>query len=267
MKKAMEKGTALITGASSGMGYEYALELAKRGFDLVIASNERDKLFQISKDFSEQYKVKIYPYFIDLASTEAANELYNYCKNEKIEIDVLINNAGIFFFGEVVETVPELALKKMLLHTVTPSLLCHLFGKEMKTRRKGYILNMSSISAFMPYPGIAYYAATKRYLKNFSRALRSEMLDYNVSVTCVCPGAVATNLFDREKVDYKKAMRYGIMMTADKVAAAGLRAMFRRRATVVPGFLNRIIVFLVRITPAGIILYLKRNSKILPSKA
>jgi uncharacterized protein len=265
MNKNRETGTALITGGTSGMGYEYTLILASRGFDLVVVSNEMEKLEVIRGELQERYNIRVHTFYMDLARPEAAGELYELCRGQGIQVDILINNAGIFFFGEVVKTATAEALKKLTLHMITPSLLCQLFGKDMKTRRHGYILNMSSISADMPYPGITYYSATKRYLKHFSRALRSEMLDYNVSVTCVCPGAVATNLFDREKIDYKKAMRYGLMMKADKVAQAGIRAMFRRRANVTPGLMNRIITFLVRITPAGVILFIKRNTQLLPA--
>jgi short-subunit dehydrogenase len=265
MKKRPDKATALITGASSGMGYEYALQLAAVHYDLVLVSNEEEKLTVLSEELQQKYNIKTWAFYTDLARTDAANNVYKFCQNKNIEIDILINNAGMFFFGEVVNTKPDLVLKKTLLHVVTPTMLCALFGRDMKFRRKGYILNMSSISAYMPYPGIAIYASTKAYLKCFSRALRSEMIDYNVSVTYVCPGAVATNLFDRDKIDYKKAMRLGIMMTAQKVVRIGLRAMFRRKARIIPGILNRITVFLVRITPAGFILFIKRNSKLLPA--
>jgi uncharacterized protein len=265
MKKKPDKATALITGASSGMGYEYAQQLAKMHYDLVLISNEEDKLKALALELQQKYNIKTWAFYTDLAQTAAANNVYEFCQNKNLEIDILINNAGMFFFGEVVKTQPELVLKKTLLHVVTPSVLCTLFGRDMKLRRRGYILNMSSISAYMPYPGIALYASTKAYLKSFSRALRSEMLDYNVSVTCVCPGAVATNLFDRDKINYKKAMRLGIMMKAETVVRIGIRAMFCRKAIVIPGILNRITVFLVRITPAGFILFIKRNSKLLPA--
>jgi short-subunit dehydrogenase len=150
------------------------------------------------------------------------------------------------------------------LHVLTPSLLCLLFGKEMKKRRHGYILNTATISTDMPYPGIVLYGATKHYLKHFSRALRLEMWDYNVSVTCVCPGAVATNLFDRSKIDFDKAIAWGIMMRADRVAAIALRALFRRKAVVIPGFINKFFSFLVRITPHWVIILIRRNTKLLP---
>jgi uncharacterized protein len=266
MNRSQKAGVALITGASSGIGYEYARILAGMGFGLVLVSNEAEKLEEIRHAFSAQFQVEVRVFCMDLALHSAAQELFELCKTHNMAVDILINNAGLFFFGEVVESDPEKALKMITLHVATTSLLCRYFGKEMKARRFGYILNMSSMSACMAYPGIAYYSASKRYIRSFSRALRTEMADYNVSVTAVCPGAVATNLFDRNVVDYKKAMRYGIMMRPEIVAQIALRAMFRRKAVSTPGFINRLITFLVRITPHGVILFIKRNTRLIPGQ-
>lgn len=267
MQVSKENGYALITGSSSGIGYEYARILAARGFDLVLVSNEEEKLQTICRELQEKYKIHAAVFSMDLSIPNAAQELYKYCIEKEIRVDILINNAGFFIFGEVVKTDTDKASTMINLHVLTPSILCRLFGKEMKERRHGFILNMSSISTDMPYPGIALYSATKQYLKFFSRALRSEMTDYNVSVTCVCPGAMATNLFDRTVIDYKKAMRYGLMMNADTVAKIAIRAMFSRKAVVIPGLINKIITFLVRITPQWVIIYIRRNTRILPVDA
>ncbi len=259
-----EKNYALITGSSSGMGYEYARILAERGYNLILVSNEQEKLESVRKEFQEKFTINAITFYMDLSLPEAGQDLYNRCKEKNYQVDILINNAGIFFFGEVVKADPARTSAMINLHVLTPTMLCRLFGKEMKVKRYGYILNMSSLSTDMPYPGIALYSATKQYLKSFSRALHSEMGEYNVSVTCVCPGAVATNLFDRNVIDYKKAMRYGIMMSAGKVANIGIRAMFRRKAVVIPGLINNIFSFLVRIAPQWIIIFIRRNTKLLP---
>jgi|WetSurMetagenome_2_1015567.scaffolds.fasta_scaffold09304_3 uncharacterized protein len=255
---------ALITGASSGIGQEYARMLAARGYNLVLASNEKKRLDAVGNGLHEKYGVTVETVFIDLARPQAAAELYAVCREKGLEVDVLINNAGFFLFGEVVKTDPEAASRMVLLHALTPTMLCALFGADMKRRRRGHILNTASISTDMPYPGIALYGATKQYLKSFSRALRSEMFDYNVSVTVVSPGAVATNLFDRRVVDYDTAMRLGVMMKPDRVAAIALDAMFRRKALVVPGAINRIFSLLVRITPHWVIILVRRKTKLLP---
>lgn len=259
MKPAIKGMTALVTGASSGMGYEYARQLAALGVHIIAVSNEEEKIHRISKELSAAFAVKTFPVFMDLARTDAAMELYEYCASQQLEVDILINNAGMFFYDDIVEVAPDKGKIITMLHMVTPSLLCTYFGKEMKQRKHGYILNMSSISAHMPYPGISYYASTKRYLKTFSRALRSELRDHKVSVSCVCPGAVATNLFDKEKIDYEKAIKWGIMMMPEKVVCIALRGLFKRKSVITPGFVNHVFVALVRITPQWLILALKRR--------
>jgi hypothetical protein len=152
----------------------------------------------------------------------------------------------------------------LTLHTTTPALLCTLFGSDMKKRRSGNILNISSLAAFMPYPGIALYSSTKQFLKSFSRSLRTEMIDYNVNVTCICPGAVSTQLFELNEADHKKAIKTGIMMPADKLARLAVDAMFRKKALLVPGFINRFFLFIVYFVPQSVILLIRRHSRFLP---
>jgi uncharacterized protein len=131
-KYTQQSGAALITGGSSGMGYEYACILASRRFDLVLVSNEEEKLESIRKDLPEKFGIQVWTFFMDLAKPGAANELYKKCHDANIQVDILINNAGFFFFSEVVKTNTEKALQKMTLHMITPSLLCSLFGADMK---------------------------------------------------------------------------------------------------------------------------------------
>lgn len=263
-KTSAETGTALITGGSSGIGYAIAEELAGRGYNLILASNQETELQEVCDEFKTKYRNKTWAVFIDLAQPEAAIKLHEWCRNEKLEVDILVNNAGIFIFGEVVKTSVENAQQMLTLHTTTPALLCTLFGQDMKKRRSGNILNISSLSAFMPYPGIALYNATKRFLKNFSRSLRTEMIDYNVNVTCICPGAVSTKLYELDDSNRKKAINLGVMMRADKLALLAVNAMFKRKSLLVPGFINRISILVTALIPHGIIVLIRRHSKFLP---
>lgn len=264
MKNPAASVTALITGGCSGIGYAIACELARRGYNLILASNEEARLKEACDEISMQYKIKTWPVFIDLAESGAAQQLYQWCQTEQLQVDVLVNNAGIFFFGEVAETNPEKAARMISLHTTTPALLCTLFSKEMKQRRNGHILNISSLAAYMPYPGIALYSATKRFMKCFSRALRTEMIDYHVNVTCICPGAVSTKLYKLSEADHQKALGSGIMMHADKLAHSAVDSMFKHRSLKIPGLLNRIFLLLVYLVPHGLILLIRRHSKFLP---
>ncbi len=132
----------------------------------------------------------------------------------------------MFFFCETLQAKANIVEKMLYLHVTTPTQLCYYFGQEMKKRRHGYILNMSSLSCWLPYPGITLYASTKRYLKSFSRGLRSELLDYGVSVTVLCPGAVATNLYNLSDNLKTLAIRLGIMMRRKNWLKKGLMPCF-----------------------------------------
>lgn len=260
----MDNKWALITGASSGIGYAYAEELALRNYNLVIVSNENIAIQEKGTLLEEKYHIKVVPLYQDLAIPGAAEKLYNICCKKSIQIDVLINNAGMFYFKEVVEEKESITEKMLYLHIITPTQLCYYFGKEMKKRQYGYILNMSSMSAWLPFPGIALYASTKRYLKNFSRALRSELYDYNVSITVLCPGAVCTNLYNLSDHLKKLAINLGIMMRPEKLAHKGINALFHRRAMLMPGLLNKLFLPLILLLPAGFIRWIMRKSGLLP---
>jgi len=257
-------GIALITGGCSGIGYAIANELAGRGYSLILASNQEIRLKEVCDELTMRYKIKTWPAFMDLADQGAALKLYEWCHQQQLQVDVLVNNAGIFFFGEVAETTVEKTRQMISLHTMTPVLLCTLFAKDMKQRRNGHILIISSLAASLPYPGIALYSATKSLLKNFSRSLRTEMIDYHVNVTCICPGAVSTQLYELSEANHKKALRMGVMMRAEKLAHIAVNDMFRRKSLRTPGFLNRIFLFFVPLIPNGFILLIRRYSKFLP---
>ena len=204
----MEKKWALVTGASSGIGLAYAEELASRGYQLVIVSNEEQAIREKGEFLSEKYGIEVLPLYRDLAIPGAAKELYDTCQEKNIPIEVLVNNAGMFFFCETLQAKANIVEKMLYLHVTTPTQLCYYFGQEMKKRRHGYILNMSSLSCWLPYPG-----------------LRSELLDYGVSVTVLCPGAVATNLYNLSDNLKTLAIRLGIMMRPEKLAKKGINAL------------------------------------------
>ena len=152
----------------------------------------------------------------------------------------------------------------LYLHVFTPTRLCLLFGQEMKLRQHGYILNMSSIPAWLAYPGINVYGATKRYLKQFSRGLHTELYDYGVGVTAVCPGAVDTDLYNLTRKLRRCLVRLGVMLPPEKLVRTAVDAMFRRKAVVIPGMLNRITLPIVRLIPHSFIRWVARTSGVLP---
>ncbi len=251
---------ALITGGSSGIGLEIARLLALRGYALVLVSNEADKLLQLKPEFESKYKTGVIKLCMDLSQPNAAKEVFHFCQQEKMEVDVLVNNAGFFFFGEATDADIQRAEQKIQLHVLTTSLLCTLFGNEMKKRRHGYILNTSSIAGYKAFPGIAYYGATKAYIRSFTRSLRTELNYYAVNVTCLCPGATATNLYDPNVINVALGKKLGIMMSAEKVAKAGVAGLFKNKAVVIPGVLTKVLLFLSLITPQWLIYVIRKRS-------
>lgn len=244
---------ALITGASSGIGLEYAKELARQGFDLMIISNQENDIFATAEQLSKQYDVSVRPYFMDLAVENAAELLFHYCQEVNITVDVLINNAGVFFFNDLIETSGNRASLMINLHVHTVTQMCRLFGADMAKRGGGYILNMSSMSAWMAMPGINVYNATKAYILNFSRSLWYELKPHGVYITAVCPGAIDTGLYGLSPKWRKIAVALGISMRPEKLVRKALRALFSGKKYVVPGCLNKPFLFIIKHLPDWLI--------------
>ena len=248
--------TALITGASSGMGLEYASQLAQSGCNLLIVSNEEEKLKEVAERLQNEYHVKVTYKYQDLARQEAAQEVFDFCQQNNIQIDILINNAGIFFFKELNNSTIEKASAMLMLHVYTPTRLCSMFGDEMKKRRYGYILTVSSVTSIMAVPGLTMYAATKAYLKSFMKSLYLEMRHYGVHTTVVCPGAVDTPLYNISP-RFSGLMKFGVKIrvvyTPKLLVNKALKAMFRKRRCKTPGFINLLWPPLVNAIPRGIV--------------
>lgn len=257
--KTIEGMTALVTGASSGIGRAIAVELARCGVHLVLVSNEEQALLTLRQEIEHDYGVALTVFCMDLSTDTAAQSLYQRCVQKKLGVDILVNNAGIFFFGEAVDADAGNITTMLRLHVMTPSLLCTLFGRGMKERRRGFILNVGSIVAYKDFPGIAYYGATKRYIRAFSESLRSEMQEYGVGVTLLCPGAVATGLYNvpvRSKLLYLS----GILANPEAIARIGVRALFKHKTVVVPGMFYKIVLPFVRLIPRFVIDLIKNRT-------
>ena len=240
---------ALVTGATSGMGLEYCRQLAQRGHHLVMVSNQRELLDTLPAQLSQQYNVRATGRYQDLAAPDAAQRLYDYCRQQGLQVDILVNNAGMFFFHELTPDYADRSEAMLALHMLTPTRLCALFGEDMKRRRRGYILNVSSLTAQIPAPGITLYAATKAYLKSYSKSLYFEMRPYGVGVTTVLPAAVATPLYRLNPKTQTLLTRLGIIRTPQWLVRRALRGMFRRRHYVKPGIMNYLVPPLVKLLP------------------
>jgi short-subunit dehydrogenase len=249
---------ALITGGSSGMGLEFARQLAAKGYDLILVSNRADELEQASAELREKFPVAVTTRCQDLAKTTAADELFEWCETLP---DVLINDAGMFFFKELqVEDLPR--VQAMIdLHIVTVTRICILFGAAMKQRGSGRILNISSMTARIPAPGVTIYSATKAYLKSFGRSLSYEFKPYGVSVTTVCPAAIATPLYRLSEKQMKMGLAIGLIHTPTWLVRRALRAMFRGRRVVSPSFMNFWVPSLIWLLPGFLIAWLWKKLK------
>jgi hypothetical protein len=267
LRRADERlAVALVTGACSGIGRAFAVRLGSLGYRLVLVSNRPSQLAATAQEIRDAHGTVVHTIGADLARPEAAGEIYREVRDQGLAVDILISNAGIFFFGEAVDAAPERANAMLQLHVVTPSLLCACFGRDMRERGRGHILVVSSISAWRDFPGISYYGASKKYLRGFSRSLRSELSVYGVQVTCLAPGPTATGLYDTGTVPVERAKRLGIMMDPARVADAGLAAMFAGRAECVPGCLARAMAWFSVLLPQWTIDLVRRRAPWLPKR-
>lgn len=252
---------ALVTGASSGIGLAISKELARRGYPLLMVSNEEEKLAQLAAEIQSEYKTRVLPFYMDLALADSAQKLFDYCSENSVKIEILVNNAGIFFFKDIVDTPPSRIETMINLQILTPALLCRLFTEQMiRENIKGYVLNMASIAAWMMMPGITLYSSTKSFLYCFSRAMRRETVEHGVSTTTICPGAVATGLYNLAPRYLALGVRLGIILLPQRLAVLALNKMFQRKTEYIPGgFINRLFVFLVKSMPEWLIRKIRKK--------
>lgn len=252
---------ALITGGSSGMGLEFARGLAARGYDLLLVSNREDQLASASAELSAEFPVKVRTIFQDLAQPKAADELYSRCASEGILPDVLVNDAGMFFFKELEVADLDKVQAMLDLHVNTVTRMCLLFGSAMKERGSGYILNVSSMAARLPVPGITVYSASKAYLRSFGRSLSYELKPYGVGMTTVCPAAIATPLYRLDPKLMKLGVRIGLIRTPRWLVRRSLRAMYRGRRVLSPAFMNVWLPAVIATLPGPLVAWLWKKLK------
>ncbi len=240
---------ALITGGSSGMGLEFARQLAGRGYDLLLVSNKEDDLAKAYEELVREYKVQIQTRFQDLSEPRAADDLFAWCQGKDILPDVLVNNAGMFFFKELEASDLDRIQAMVNLHVTTVTRLCILFSQAMKERGSGRILIVSSMAAKLPTPGITIYSATKAYLRSFGKSLSFETKPYGVSVTTVCPAAIATPLYNLKDKWLRLGVRVRLIHTPQWLVRRALKAMFKGRRLISPSIMNVYLPVLIASLP------------------
>lgn len=242
---------ALITGGSSGMGLEYARQLAAQGYSLTIVSNRQDQLDSAVPELERvNPDITVTSHWADLAADNAAADLRSWCLEQALMPDVLVCNAGMFFFEELSEGNLKKYDTMLGLHVRANTELCILFGEEMKRRRSGRIVIVSSMAAKLPTPGIALYSATKAYLLSFGKSLWFEMKPYGVKVTTVCPAAIATPLYNLKPSLMKFGTNIGVIHTPKWLVRRALRASEHGRRVIRPSFMNVYLPVLVALLPA-----------------
>jgi short-subunit dehydrogenase len=244
--------TALITGASSGIGYELSKVFAKNGYNLVLVSRNTEKLKTISGEIQKQHDVQVKVISKDLGKSTAPQELYDEVTADGIHIDVLVNNAGIGTYGKFVETGTEQQMDLIQLNITSFTLLCRLFGADMVKRGSGGILNVASTAAFQAGPLMSTYYASKAYVLLFSEAIKNELKPDNVTVTVLCPGPTQTEFFKRNDMIGTGLERSPHIMSAARVAEIGFSGLLKGKTIVIPGLINKVLAFSVRLVPRRI---------------
>ena len=246
------KAWALVTGSATGIGRQYADQLAAKGYNVYMV-DINPAIVSEAKAVAHTHSVTCVAEVLDLSTQDAAHKLHDKTTSEGYEFDVVINNAGIFSFCDILNTPVERLERIILLHDLTLTVMCRLYGEDMRKRGKGYILNMSSYSIWMPFPGLASYSASKAYVKSFTQAFAKELRKSGVSITAICPAGIATDLYGLSKSLQRFGVKWGILMSPKSCARRGLNAMFKRRSVVVPDWWFRLLIPICKYLPGFII--------------
>jgi short-subunit dehydrogenase len=240
---------ALVTGASSGIGLALAEEFAAHDYDLVLVSEQGDQLATVAGRFRESYRVNVMPLVQDLRREEGPALVHATTKQAGLDVDVLVNDAGVGQRGKFAEIPADKDLELIHLNVRAMTLLTKFYLSDMLARNSGRILNLGSIAGFQPGPLLAVYHATKAYVVSLSEALADELEGTGVTVTCLCPGPTATNFFARAGMQDTKVVQEGDMMSPADVARAGYEGLMKGERIVVPGANNKVMTFTRRLIP------------------
>ena len=241
----------LITGASMGLGKEFAIACAKRKMNLILVSLPFENLNGLCDELAQAYDVRVYCHETDLTKRDAVEELALWV-NENFSVSMLINNAGIggsrIFADSPVdylENIIQLNINAMVL-------LTRLLLPELKRHPSAYILNVSSLAAFSPVPYKTVYPASKAFIHHFSRGLKAELKDTNVSVSVLSPGPILTNSDVTKRINGQSSYIKRCILPAETIAETAIQKLLKGRAVIIPGFLNKLNAFMIRLTPVDI---------------
>lgn len=243
------KRTALVTGASGGIGAELARVMAADGWDLVLVARGEEKLRELADELARIHSTTAIVLAADLEQPDAPELLAAELARRGVEVEALVNNAGFGALAPFVEMLPETALSMLAVNVTALTHLTRLFLPAMVARRRGYILNLASTAAFQPGPFMAVYYASKAYVLSFSEAIGHELRKTGVRVTALCPGATATGFASTAGSARSRLFQMTRPMSAPEVARFGYRAMRRGKRVAIPGLRNKVLAQGVRISP------------------
>ena len=251
--------TALITGASAGIGWELAKQFAVHGIDMVLVARNEQKLQQLAAELKKTFGVQVSVVPKDLSAPGAAQEVFDFCKSGSIPVDYLVNNAGIGYFGMFASGSWEAQEQMIRLNITALTQLTHLFLPGMIHRQQGRVLNVASTAAFQPGPVMAVYFATKSYVLHFSEAIANELSKTGVTVTALCPGPTESSFKEAAGMQESALFRGKKLPTAQEVAAYGYRAMMQGKPVAIHGTLNYLLATSVRLVPRNLMVRIARK--------
>lgn len=252
------KQYTLITGASGGLGYAMAKQLAAQGHHLIIIARNAAKLQQLKTELETAHQVQVIPLPYDLAREQSAEALYTQVKEMGLQVNVLINNAGVGTYGNFTQTSLQEELDMINLNIKALVTLCKLFGADMSKLKQGKIMNVASLLSFLPFPYYSVYSATKAFVLAFSETLRAELEDSGVIVTTLCPGPVDTGFTTTEMLN-TNAYKTNKPMSAEKVAEVAVKHLLHGNGIKSVGFMNWFLSNLPRVTPDKIMMKIKKQ--------
>ncbi len=255
-----DRKTALITGASFGIGLELARIFAREGHNLVLVARSADKLRQVASELEKAHGARSLILAVDLTDPGASAYVLDQTTRASIVVDILVNNAGFGQYGLFVENDLEECLRQIQLNVTALTHLTRLYLPEMIERKSGRILNVASTAAFQPGPLMAVYFATKAYVLHFSEALANEVSGTGVTVTCLCPGATATEFHKRANATGMRLLWMG-SMDARTVAEDGYRALMAGKPLVISGVKNWLVAQSVRFSPRRLVTAIARKTQ------
>src|SRR5687768_9701603 len=248
-----ERQTALITGASVGLGRELAKEFASHGHDVILTARNRDALEALAGTLEGKHKIKATVFVYDLALPDSPQALFDSVMMEGLQVHTLVNNAGFGFGGPFADTEIDRELDMIQVNVTAVVHLTKLFMQPMLKRKKGRILNVASTAAFQPGPLNSIYYSTKAFVLSFSQAIDEELRNSGVSVTCLCPGPTATEFAERAGTVNTHVFRRTNTADAEDVAHYGYKATMRGDRIAVPGVKNKVIIQAERFLPRAFV--------------